>query len=439
MTRQAFKVARPKGSYDAYISYLRRNRPGWKPPQATQRQHVGPPMRGPLPSYESMLRGLTFESPAQLEARANRMAAQQARYSQQMIGSDYKLAQQEAMNRMRAFSAAGNQAAAMNASLIGQVGSQYQAGADQLNAMAAGGSAMMAGATQADVSAANQALGNVGAPAVSIGGPVGAPGIAGDTQAGVESYRGGTLPANAMQTEGGFAQAGMAGQISSQNLRATQEAEAAYMQAMGDANRARAAAVKELAMGRPAEASKFLLALQDSQRQQYALAMSMLEGRRGTTQEKFGRGITKREQGRADKELTLKERQLNASLAQARQTAAMQGREIDETRSIALGHWVDKMGRPVLNAKGKPISVPKTVTTSGTKATPVPQAMAVSASHWLDDHTSRTGQVLGTKRQLISYLTAIYKNAKLAKQIAESVFPAGAKGGAGGGGLGAQP
>ena len=45
------------------------------------------------------------------------------------------------------------------------------------------------------------------------------------------------------------------------------------MQAMGDANRARAAAVKELAMGRPAEASKFLLALQDSQRQQYALAM----------------------------------------------------------------------------------------------------------------------------------------------------------------------
>jgi hypothetical protein len=431
--RQEFFAARPKGNYQNYLRFLQRKRPGWdiNRPQAAQR--VGPPKRGPLPSYESMLRGLSFETPAQLEARANRMAGQQAKFSQQMLAQDYRLAQEEAMNRMRAFQRAGNEAAAMNASLIGQVGGQYQAGADQLNAMAAGGAGMMAGATAESVAAANNALGNVGAPALSVGGPVGAPGIAGAAQAGVESYRGGTLPAQMLQNAGGYAQAGFAGQLSSQNLRATQEAQAAYMQAMGDANRARSAAAKELAMGRPSKAAEYLMQLQDSQRQSYALAMSMLEGRRGTTQEKFGRGITRQEQARANKELTLKQKQFQASLAQANQQAALQGREIDENRSVATGYWVDRMGRPVLGKNGKQIKVPKTaVGGSSTQTTPVRQQMAVAADRWLEQQTNRQGQVTATKQQLVNYLKTLYPgNPGIAVAIAENVWPK--KAGKGGG------
>jgi hypothetical protein len=437
LTKQQFKAARPHGQYENYLKFLQRKRPGWDINRPGVAQRVGPPKQGPLPSYESMLRGLSFESPAQLEARANRMAAQQAKASQSMIAQDYKLAQQEAMNRMRAFAAAGNAAAAMNASLIGQVGGQYQAGADQLNAMAAGGASMMAGATAADVAAANNALGNVGAPALSIGGPVGAPGIAGDAQAGVESYRGGTLPAGAMQSAGGYAMAGQAGQISSQNLRATQEAQAAYMQAIGDANRARTSAVKELAMGRPSKAAEYLLQLQDSQRQQYALAMSMLEGRRGTTQEKFGRQVTTKEQKREDKKLAMAQKELAASLQQARREAQLQGREVDEARSAALGYWVDALGRPIMK-NGKKIPVPKSVSGAKTSTTPVRQQMASVASQWLEQKTTRTGAVTGTKQQLISYLLTLYPgNPAIARAIANSVWPKNA--GKGGGGLGAQP
>jgi hypothetical protein len=442
LTRQEFFAARPKGNYQNYLSFLQRKRPGWdiSRPQAAQR--VGPPKRGPLPSYESMLRGLSFETPAQLEARANRMAAQQSKASQQMIAQDYKLAQQEAMNRMRAFAAAGNAAASMNASLIGQVGGQYQAGADQLNAMAAGGASMMAGATAADVAAANNALGNVGAPALSIGGPVGAPGIAGDAQAGVESYRGGTLPAGAMQSAGGYAMAGQAGQISSQNLRATQEAQAAYMQAIGDANRARTAAVKELAMGRPSKAAEYLMQLQDSQRQQYALAMSMLEGRRGTTQEKFGRGVTRQEQQREKQKLKMAQEAQKAALKAAKQEARRQNTTINEARSIAVGHYVDALGRDIIDPKTNaviPVKAAAAAKAAG-QATPAElrESALYRAQQVVQNNTDNRGNVRISRERLRKILKSVFPTLKpsVLDGIINGLIPAGAaKTGGGFGGV----
>src|SRR5262245_59320255 len=208
MTRAAFKVARPKGNYGAYLDYLRRKRPGWNPGRATVAQHVGPPKRGALPTYESLLRGLgqTFESPAQIEARANRMAQQQFKLSRAALMDEYGLARSDAERRFRLFSESGRRAAEANAGLIGLVGAGYQEGADQLNALASAGAGMMAGATEGAVASANAALGNVGMPGVTVGGPVGGPGLAGATQAGVEQYYGGTLPSQALRTAGGFAE-----------------------------------------------------------------------------------------------------------------------------------------------------------------------------------------------------------------------------------------
>src|SRR5262245_37397570 len=101
MTRQDFARVRPHGNYGAYLSYITRNRPGWDPTRPNVAQLVnkrapnrgpgaGTAPRGPLPSYESMLRGLTFDTPAQMEARANRMAAQQVQLQRSMILDDYR-------------------------------------------------------------------------------------------------------------------------------------------------------------------------------------------------------------------------------------------------------------------------------------------------------------------------------------------------------------
>jgi hypothetical protein len=375
LSKQEFKQRRPQGSYQAYLSFLSRNRPGWKPPQAAQPQHLAPPMRGPLPNYESLLRRVQILSPQQMEAQANRMAKTQLGYQRSVYADEYKQAADDALKRMQAQAAAGNAAAAMNASLIGQVGSQYQAGADQLNAMAAGGAGMMAGATTADVAAANNALGNVGAPALSIGGPVGAPGIAGDTQAGVEGYRGGTLPAQAMGTAGGYAQAGMAGQISSQNLRATQEAQAAYQQALADAQKNRTAAVKELVQGRPQVAMQFLQQLQDNQRQAIALAQGLVGAsfEKGMTTKKFGQDV--RQQGVANQqwaaEFQQNTQQFNAKLAAEAQKNAIEMNRIDASASRAWGYLVDKTGKPILGKDGKPVPVAKSSRgTTGRKFTP---------------------------------------------------------------------
>jgi hypothetical protein len=432
-TKEQFKLVRPKGSYDSYLKFIKTRRGITSGPAYPGRGGPG------LPTYVSMLRGMQFESPAQLEARAKRMAGEQFKFGQQSLQAEYQRAQEDAMRRMQAFQAAGRAAAAMNSSLIGQVGGQYQAGADQLSQMASAGAAQMAAGTQGAVDAANAASANVGMPGVTVGGPVGAPGLAGPQQAGVESYYGGTIPAQMLGNAGGYAQAGMAGQISAQNLRATQEAQAAYMQTMGEAGTDKRYALQKLVAERGAGASDYLLKLQDSQRQQYALAMSLIEGRRNALQTGFAQGGEKIARKQTATQLKMKQRELAASLRNARQEAKLQRREIDEARSVALGYYVDALGRPVLK-DGKKIKVPKAIASGDkTSTTPVRQQMAQYADDWLYRHKNRQGGVTGKKAQLVNYLKTLFPgNPGLANAIANSVFPKGG-GGGGGGALGAQP
>ena len=436
MTRQQFKSARPQGNYQSYLAFLQRKRPGWNINNPLKAQHVNPPTRGALPSYESMLRGLPFDTPAQMEARARRMAGNDYRFAQTAAQQAYKQAQDDAMRRMLAFQSAGRAAAQMNAGLIGQVGGEYQAGADQLSKLAAAGSASMSGATDAAVASANQATSNVGMPGVTVGGPVGGPGLAGPTQAGVENYRGGTLGAQLLQNAGGFAEAGMAGQIGAQNLRATQEAQAAYMSAVEQAQTAKAGALQEALAGRRSGIGDYLLKLQDAQRQQYALAMSMLEGRRGTTQEKFGRGVTKREQGREDTKLRMAQQAQAQQLRIAQEAARMQGAQIDMDKSIAKGVYILANGQ-TLKQNGKPIKVKPAVVaanvggSSANVVTPYEkrQDAVTAANDWLYRHRDRRGNITGTKAQLVSnIMAATGVDRKLAQQIADSAYPKTVKG-----------
>src|SRR5262245_50057572 len=169
------------------------------------------------------------------------MAQQQMAYQQKLLDEEYSMSRQDlleqrrmdredAMRQMLAFQSAGRAAAAMNAELIGRVGSEYSGAAGEISGLAGSLGAAMAGATAADVAAANQSMAQSGNVNVTVGGPVGSPGIAGEQQAGVEIYRGGQLPANWMRAAGSAAQTGLAGQIGAQNLRATQEAQAGYIE-----------------------------------------------------------------------------------------------------------------------------------------------------------------------------------------------------------------
>lgn len=449
MSKKEFARKRPKGSYESYVNYLQRNRgPRWDRSKLYQTQKVPSPSRGRLPTYESMLRRLPFDTPAQMEARANRMAQQQFAASRTVAGQEYKQAQDDAMRRMLAFQAAGRAAAGMNASLIGQVGGQYQAGADQLSAMASGLTGMAAGATGGDVAAGNAAIANAGAaPPVTVGGAVGQAGIAGDTQAGVENYYTGTLGSQQLQNAGGFAQAGAAGQISAQNLRSTQEAQAAYMSAMEEANAAKAGLLKQALATRGASAGDYLLKLQDAQRQQYALAMSMLEGRRATSEQGFQHGVTRQELanqqtqlGQSQQQINQRSKEWNASNSLAQQAAARTGRSVNESLSIARGFWVDNNGKPILNAAGKKIPVPKSATTKGGSS--VREKMASAAQDWIYRHTNKAGTPTSTKEALIQYLLSVYPgNPDIARALAQSMYvqKGGSKTGTGNGGLGNKP
>src|SRR5215471_3889663 len=313
MPKAQFLQQRPGGDYQKYLSYLARNRPGWNPQTPYVSQRIAPPTRGPIPTYASLLSRINFLSPQAQMSQANRMAQQSVSSQQAMIQSDYAQRMKEAMAQQLASQAAGRAAAAMNAQLMGLVGSGYSGAADEVRAIRGSLGAAMAGASAADVAAAGATAGNVGAPAPSVG--AGSP-IAGPAQEGVEVFRGAELPAEALGTAGTSAQTGLGGLIGAQNLRATQEAQAAYMQALGDAQNARTAAIKELAAGRTQNAAAYLDQLQSHQRDAVALAMSLIGQQRAAGAQAFGQKATTRQLNQRSRQIAQAGRQQGISKRQ---------------------------------------------------------------------------------------------------------------------------
>jgi len=372
MPKAQFLQQRPGGDYQKYLSYLARNRPGWNPQTPHVSQRIAPPTRGPIPTYASLLSRINFLSPQAQMSQANQMANLDLKSQQALIQSDYADRMKQAMAQQLASQAAGRAAAAMNSQLMGLVGSGYSGAADQLNTLGGSLGAAMAGASAADVAAAGATAGNVGAPAPSVGG--GSP-IAGPSQQGVEVFRGATLPAEALGTAGTAAQTGLGGLIGAQNLRATQEAQAAYMQALGDANQARTSAVRTLLQQRPDLAAKYLLQLQDNQRQSIALASGLIGQMQNVKQARFQRGVTRTQLGMqqaklaADlsaqqweeqfktKQLSQQDRQFYSGLKAKAAAAQVQMGEISPSVSRTLGYLSNRYGMAIRGKDGKPIAV----------------------------------------------------------------------------------
>jgi hypothetical protein len=434
LTKQQFLHKHPKGTYQNYVNAYTRQHGGPHGPSAAGRPNQ--PFAGP--TYESLLRGLRFETPAQLEARANRMANQGIKSQQAIIREEAKLMRDEALKRMNAMAAAGRAAAAQNAGLFGMVGGEYNAAAGEIANLGTNLSNQMVHTTEADVLAQNAGLATVGAPEMAVGGPAGVNSIAGPHQGDVSAYQFGRLPAQAISTAGEASQFGLAGMVSAQNLRATQEALGGYRTAVGEADAARRAALKELAAGRPAQASQFLTQLMEAQDRQRELAMSLLAARQtfGLQNQENKRATAAARQDRAT---SITNRQL------ARQQAKMAGRELDEEMSRALGHYVDKMGRPIKGKNGQniPYKPEASAATTGQWTAPEKRAeMSRQLSYFLKDSYDKRGRLTRTQAQAVKFMSMQFPGTpiKLIKQYVAAGWPKTPKGSAAGGGdLGAQP
>ena len=436
-TKRQFLAGRPGGNYKAYTNAYTRQH--GSPPGRAAGGRPNQPYAGP--TYESLLRGVRFETPAQQEARANRMANQGILAQQKIIREEAALMRDEAQRRMLAIAAAGRAAAAQNAGLFGMVGGEYNAAAQEIRGLGTNLSGAAQAVTAGDVARQDAGLAAVGAPGLTVGGPVTGPGLGGATQAGVEAYRGGELPGQSISTAGEAATFGLAGMVSSQNLRATQEALAEFRQSTREADRARVSALKELAAGRPSQAAQFLSQLQESQDRQRELAMSLIAAR-----QTFGL------QNQGNQRATAAARQDRATAIQnrrlANQAAQVAGREIDEARSFATGFYTDKMGRMILGKDGKPIPWKKTPSSSSSSSdggwpsvAAKRQEMAKAIEYFLQDSYDKRGRLVRTKEQAIKMMKARFPGTpdKVIRDFVNSSWPKGAKVGAGGGGLGAQP
>ena len=433
-TKAQFAQARPNGSYQSYLNFIKTRRGITPGPKWPGRGGPG------LPTLMSMIRNVQLESPKQIEQRANRMTAAQIAAQRGLATDAAKQAQADAIRAQKAMHGAGQAAAAMNKGLFGSVGGEYNAAATELANLGTGsvGGAMLG--TDRNVAATNEALARVGAPSVV------ASQMAGPGQAGVEAFLGAGLPGQQLVKEGQAGEFGLAGMVNAAQLRSTQEANAALSQSTREIAQARQAAYQEIARGRPQVAAEILQQLQEAQRQQTALAMSLLEARRGALQTGFDQSMTKQElalqkqelglskqqQAQQIKQQAIENRQWQQSFNAAQKEAQLAGRQVDENRSMALGYFVDASGRPVLK-NGKKIPVPKTTAGGDKTGEPLRARMGQSANYWVKDRMNR-GKMVGTKQQLVAYLNSIYPgNPKLAAQIAAATFPTGkAAGGKGG-------
>jgi len=220
----------------------------------------------------------SIETPAQAEARVKREVDEWTAAQQKLIGDAAIRQRQDALAAMQAMDQAGAAAAAMSKGLIGAVGGEYNAAAGEISGLAGGLTKSFNKGTAADVKAANAALGNVSAPALTQGGLTG---YGGGLQAGVENYRGGTIPSQLLTTAGDAATFGLAGETAAQNLKVTQEAQAAYQSLIHDINNSEMNAMTALAQGEMDKAHDWLQEANDSRTKAITLASGLYTARQG--------------------------------------------------------------------------------------------------------------------------------------------------------------
>jgi hypothetical protein len=233
------------------------------------------PSAGRTPTLEDLYKQImgTIETPAQAEARVKREIDEQMAAQQKLLLETSARERADALAAMNAMSQAGAAAAAMSKGLIGAVGGEYNQAAQEISGLAGGLTGAFNAATAADVKAANKALGKLGGPALTEGGLTG---YGGGLQAGVESYRGGTIPSQLFTSEGEAATFGLAGETAAQNLRMTQEATAAYQSTVHDIIENEQKAALALAAQRPELMHQYLQEANDARIKAITLASGLL-------------------------------------------------------------------------------------------------------------------------------------------------------------------
>lgn len=440
LTKQQFYAKNPKGIYQNYLNAYTRQHGG--PHGPTARGRPNQPFAGP--SYESLLRGIVIETPAQLQKRANQMAQAGIRAQQQIIREEAARMRDEARVRMESMAAAGRAAAAQNAGLFGMVGGEYNSAAGEIAGLGTNLSNQMVNTTEGIQLAQNAGLASVGAPEMAVGGPAGTNSIAGAPQGAVSAYQFGNLPAQAITSAGAASQFGLAGMVAAQNLRATQEGLAGYTTSVRDADRDRVAALKELAAGRPQQVAEFLSQLMEANANARDQAMALLAARQtfGLQNQQNKRATAA---ARQDRRTAIQNRKI------ANKQAALLGREISIDLSRAKGYYVDRMGRPITDKQGNTIKFkeePNSSSATGGGWTSIAakrDAMAKSMEYFLQDSYDKRGRLIRTKQQAIAHMKARFPGTPDAviRQFVNASWPKSAKKagttGSTGGGFGSQP
>lgn len=367
-----------------------------------------------IPTLDQMIARIYggIETPAQQEARVNREVAAQIAAQQKMIEDMYARQRADALAMMQGQAAAGEAAAAMNKDLFGAVGGEFNAAAGEIKGLAHGLSKNAQGATAGDVSAANAGLTGLGNAPVTEGGTFG---VGGGTQQGVEEYRGGTLPGQMFGTQGEAANFGLAGMIGAQNLQATQMAQAELHTTLSDLRGKETDAINALAAGRLDLYHQYKADAQDMRIKSLSLVQGLIAQKQATATsvakmnqqaardvlsqanknrsfnlqyDKEGRMIA----GQAFDQAATKTR-IKISAAQlkiAQENAVRQSIKdmlaagaIDVNRSKALGHVVDKTGKPVVDASGKQIPASMLGAAKGKTLTPAQAAAQAQKANQL--------------------------------------------------------
>ena len=190
---------------------------------------------------QSTASGNVIETPAQIEERVTRMA--QAAYDRQKADLDATAAQlrKEAEGRQNALTAAYAAAAQLNAGFADKAQAGWNTAANTLSGLSGAVTGSVGEALANDASSQDALLSRIGAAGT---------GFDGRSQAAVEQYRGGAIPAEYLARMGGIAQQGINDQASVLATRGLQEGIAGFRTDNSKINSDLMTQVRELSAGR---------------------------------------------------------------------------------------------------------------------------------------------------------------------------------------------
>lgn len=360
ITRGPTYTAGPYGRTVPYDPNLYKTKKPITTPTPTPRAVVDPWTR----LYQQLL-GTINETPAQQEARVNREIDAQIAAQKKLLDDEYTRQMANAQRMYAAQAAAGSAAAAMSGDLFNAVGGEYNQAASEISGLSHGLTKGVEGATASDTASANAGLAGAGNLPVTTGGGITAVGPAGASQQGVEDYRGGTLGNQLFTGLGQGANFGLAGLANSDNLRATQEANAALMTATHDINDAQSKAISALAAGRTDLFHTYMNDANDAKIKQISLAQGIMASQAAGVTKPFTKMVNGSLMQYDPITGKWKKAVAGTNPATARAAAAAAKAKLPSSAlSKIYGHVVDSNGNAILGPDGKLQPIAKTADTA---------------------------------------------------------------------------